>query len=160
MLALDRPPPFRKYISFIEAAAAKLYETGLRRCTEQNVRYGEKINPIDVIKRDSDFLSRHRFPRELVKRIALNFGASPFWEKCNDPELENCKNYVNAEWVVSIYLLKFKHVIYDVYRYSLAMLIITYSRFGFDYYSDMYRTTISCIWSPPRVVDGCTRSML
>lgn len=99
--ARTRPPPFRKYIPYIEYAAAKAYGTALRRCKEQNVRYGEKINPLTAIKRESEFIARYRLPRALVKKIARDFGESVFWEKVNDPKAETCKKFVNAEWVVS-----------------------------------------------------------
>lgn len=100
--ARTRPPPFRKYIPYIEYAAAKAYGTALRRCKEQNITYGEKINPLTAIKRESEFIARYRFPRALVRKIAREFGESVFWDKVNDPTVATCKNFVNAEWVVSI----------------------------------------------------------
>lgn len=98
------PLPFRKHITYIEKRAARLYGLGVRRCRAQK-SYGIKVNPIIHIKRDSEFLSRYRFPKVIVKRIAHEYGQSPFWEKRTDPEAPCCKKYVNAEWVVSVQIL-------------------------------------------------------
>ena len=99
--ARTRTPPWRKNISFTERAAAKAYGQGLRRCVGQN-KYGEKVNPIDAIERESEFIARFRFPKEFVRKISEKFGESPFWGKKNDPSDPCCKKYVNAQWVVGI----------------------------------------------------------
>lgn len=92
---------WRKHIPYIERQVAKLFKLGLRRCVGQN-KYGIKINPVDAIERESEFLVRHRFPRVIVIWIADEFGKSPFWEKKTAPDQECCKKFCNAQWVVCI----------------------------------------------------------
>lgn len=117
--ARTRLPPFRKRIPYIEQQAAKVYEQGLRRCVNNSPEYGEKYNPLDLIKDESQFLARYRFPKQTVRDIASGFGASPFWEKKTDPNEKCCKKFVNAEWVVSIFdffLLLANYIINNSYE--------------------------------------------
>ena len=99
--ARTRPPPFRRCIPHAERAAAKVFGEGLRRCVAQKKFFGKKVNPLKAIRRESDFISRHRFPKSLVRWLAKEFGKSPFWDKKTEYDVDGLDNFCNAEYVVS-----------------------------------------------------------
>ena len=96
--ARSRGPRMRVHIPYAEVQSARLYSTGLRRVHGQKT-FHKKVNPVKEYKREADLLSRFRFPREVIKRIAADFGRSPFFEKVKDPTME-ARNFCNAEWMV------------------------------------------------------------
>lgn len=97
------PVKFRKNISFVERRAAVIYETGLKRMVSNTKNYGEKINPIEAIKDEAEFIARYRFPKGTVREMARGFGQSPFWEKETPWDAPCCRKFVNGEWIVSIF---------------------------------------------------------
>lgn len=96
------PVNFRRNITYVEKRAAIIYETGLRRTCSTTKVYGEKINPIEAIKKESEFIARYRFPKATVRMLAKGFGESPFWEKETPWDAPCCRRFVNGEWIVSI----------------------------------------------------------
>lgn len=81
--------------------AAKVYKEGLRQCVVQNRKYLNKINPLECMMVQSEFIARFRFPMATVRKIARGFGTSAFWDKSTDPFAPCGPKFVNAEWVVS-----------------------------------------------------------